>query len=86
MFLEVQMLMIMAFSVNLFMFSTADKIAQWNNEGKEAHLRWIENFQHFSSQKLSFKNFSKVVEYAPVERIFAHMNKIWTSEKNAIES
>lgn len=74
-------------------FASADKIDQWNNEGKEVHLRWVEMFQYFSSQKLSFSNFSKVVEFglslpgtnAPVERVFASMNKIWTSEKTQLK-
>jgi hypothetical protein len=47
---------------------------------------------HFNANDLVHVNFSIIVEYilclsgsnAPVERVFSHMNKIWSSEKTQL--
>jgi hypothetical protein len=47
---------------------------------------------HFNAKDLAHVNFSIIFEYilclpgsnAPVERVFFHMNKIWSSEKTQL--
>jgi hypothetical protein len=52
----------------------------------------VEVFTYFNANDLAHVNFSIIVEYilclpgsnAPVERVFSHMNKIWSSEKTQL--
>lgn len=70
-------------------YITAQKIYDWNTGNIPTENRWVEVFTHFNANDLSHVNFSIIVEYilclpgsnTPVERVFYHMNKIWSSEK-----
>jgi len=71
---------------------TAQKICDWNTGNIATESRWLEIFPHFNVNDLSHVNFSIIVEYilclpgsnGPVERVFSHMNKIWSSEKSQL--
>ncbi|RYX79070.1 hypothetical protein EON71_01030 [bacterium] len=55
--------------------------------------RWVEIFKHFEREHIAFDTFSIIIEYAlcfpgtsaPVERLFAHVNKVWTQESSALK-
>lgn len=67
------------------------KIRNWNACQTAADKRWVEIFCHFKKSDVPHKNIQKLVEYAlclpgtnaVTERIFALVNKLWTS-KNTI--
>lgn len=56
---------------------------------KTIEEKWIEIFRHFEQKSVSFTELLKVVEFslvipatnATVERVFSHINDIWTSDK-----
>lgn len=73
-------------------YVTDQKVTEWNTENITAENRWVEVFKHFKNNNLKYSNFCIIIEYilclpgsnAPVERVFSHMNKIWTSEKTQL--
>jgi len=73
-------------------YITAQKIYDWNTGNIPTEDRWVEVFTHFNANDLSHVNFSIIVEFilclpgsnTPVERVFALMNKIWSSEKTQL--
>lgn len=71
-------------------YASEQKILSWNNEGKPIDLRWVEMFNYFKEQKISFHSLQKIIEYslclpgtnAPTERQFSLINNYWTTEKS----
>lgn len=75
-------------------FITAEKIGEWvwvqNKTACED--RWVECFKHFEANGIVFTEISLIVEYifclpatsAPVERVFSHIDKMWSSEKTRL--
>lgn len=54
--------------------------------------KWVEIFGHFSEKSLPMDDFAKVVEFAlvipgtnaPTERVFSHINDIWSTDKGSL--
>lgn len=73
-------------------YITAEKVSEWNAGNIAAQNRWVEVFKHFQSNNLKYTNFCIIIQYifclpgsnASVERVFSHMNKIWSSEKTQL--
>jgi hypothetical protein len=69
------------------------KLSVWNKNSVVTEQRWMELFQHFRDNILTFSNISLLVEFAlalpgtsaPVERVFSIMNNIWTPERNRLD-
>lgn len=76
--------------VNVFI--TAEKIGEWVQNKTASEDRWVECFKHFEANGIVFKEISMLLEYifclpstsASVERLFAHINKMWTPEKTRL--
>lgn len=59
------------------------------NEVQLSHKKWAQVFRHFTEKSLPFDELLKVVEFALVipatnataERVFSHINDMWTPEK-----
>lgn len=74
-------------------YCTDEKIAEWKANKMKSEERWVEIFNHMENHQLPYKEFSHLIEFilcfpgtsAPVERVFAKANKIWTSEKSTLE-
>lgn len=73
-------------------YCSQEKIMQWNSEKKPTEDRWIEIFKHMNDNQVPFNQFSKIIEFvlcfsgtsAPVERIFAKIDKIWRKERSSL--
>lgn len=60
---------------------------------KSIENRWVAIFQHFKQKSMAFTELLKVVEFALViptsnataERVFSHINDIWTSDKSSLK-
>lgn len=71
-------------------YCSDNKIKQWNEQKLSITERWVEIFKHLDAQSCDYKEMAKIIEYvlclpgstAPVERVFAEMNKTWTEEKS----
>ncbi|KAF2890246.1 hypothetical protein ILUMI_15927 [Ignelater luminosus] len=61
-------------------YATEQKIKEWQEMKTSIDLRWVEIFQHFDVQQISFALCLPVTN-APTERVFSIINNIWTSEK-----
>lgn len=58
----------------------------------ETDKKWVEIFRHFAKQSLPYEDLAKVIEFAltlpatnaPTERVFSHINDIWTPDKGSL--
>lgn len=58
----------------------------------ETDKKWVEIFCHFAKQSLPYEELSKIIEFAltlpatnaPTERVFSHINDIWTPDKGSL--
>lgn len=74
-------------------FLSAGKIDEWAKSKTTCEERWVECFKHFENNDIAFEEIAKIVEYifclpatsAPVERVFSHINKMWTAEKTRLQ-
>ena len=76
------------------MFDKYSRIKDFVNTVKEKDFKfkWINIFSQFEDLKIKLPNFTKFIEFVlclpesstPVERIFSHMNKIWTDERSTM--
>lgn len=70
-----------------------DKIAQWKKDKVSTEARWVEVFNHLNRNDIPFEQFTHLIEYilcfpgtsAPVERLFAEVNKIWKQESTSLK-
>lgn len=77
--------------VNVFI--TAEKIDEWVQNKIASEDRWVECFKHFEANSIAFTEISMIVEFifclpstsAAVERLFAHINKMWAPEKTRLQ-
>ena len=66
-----------------------EKVTEWNDSSLPTDQRWLEIFTHFKARDISHQHMLTLVQFilclpgtnASTERVFSHMNKIWTSEK-----
>lgn len=73
-------------------YCSREKIQDWHQKKVPVADRWVEIFQHFDAEDCEFDEIATIVEYimclpgstAPVERIFAVVNKLWTEEKTRL--
>lgn len=73
-------------------YCSDEKVLQWNENKVAPDKRWAEIFKHMKTQNIPFKDMSSIIEYilclpgstAPVERIFAIIEKIWVKEKTQL--
>lgn len=73
-------------------FCTDDKLSEWKTNKMSTEKRWVEIFKHLDQHQLPYVEFSHLTEFilclpgtsAPVERVFATANKIWTEEKSQL--
>lgn len=69
------------------------KILEWKKNKIHFSDRWVEVFNFFMQNNHQYKNILLLVEFsqclpgtnAQVERVFSHMNNIWTSEKTQLK-
>lgn len=74
-------------------YCTDDKIRKWRNDNTSITNRWVEVFNHLQAENCEYYEIAKLIEYilclpgttASVERVFAAMNKSWTSEKTRLQ-
>ncbi|KAF2886470.1 hypothetical protein ILUMI_19703 [Ignelater luminosus] len=73
-------------------YATEQKIKERQEMKTHIDLRWVEIFQHFDVQQISYPQILQLVEFAlclpasnaPTERVFSIINNIWTSEKSQL--
>lgn len=78
---------------HLKLYLTTDKIVDWNTNNILTEDRWLEFFCSMKRNLIPVTNLEKLCEFvlclpgtsAPVERLFSHINKYWTSEKSQLE-
>lgn len=74
------------------MYCVEEKLNHWNTNKVSAEEKWVEIFKHLDSESVPFEAFSSIIEYilcfpgtsAPVERLFANVNKIWKQENSRL--
>lgn len=70
-----------------------DKIKIWRDDKMPIANRWVEVFGHLHNKNCEYTEIAKIIEYifclpgttASVERVFASVNKSWTSEKTRLD-
>lgn len=77
-------------------FAILDSFLKQNStsliDEKTTDKKWVRIFRHFTEKSLPFSELLKVVEFALIipacnttaERVFAHINDIWTPEKGKL--
>ncbi|KAF2890930.1 hypothetical protein ILUMI_15243, partial [Ignelater luminosus] len=69
-------------------YATEQKIKEWQEMKTPIDLHWVEIFQHFDVQQISYPQILQLVEFAlclpatnaPTERLVSIINNIWTEK------
>ncbi|KAF0717745.1 protein FAM200B-like [Aphis craccivora] len=78
---------------HLKLYLTKEKLTDWNKNNISTEDRWLEFFRFMKGKLVPVPNLEKLCEFvlclpgtsAPIERLFSHINKYWTSEKSQLE-